>query len=114
MATEKTEPDFPVRELSEDDKKKILRRFLLGVKNGEKRTKIVRLANILSENDDESDEFFAALRFYSNPENDRIMRVHFAEFAVGGTAGFEETEATTRPSRPPAKKGKRKRRGKGS
>jgi len=118
MAEKKDNTPTLESDLDDEDRKKIMKRFLVGVTSSKKRGKIIRLANVLSDGDDESDEFYAALSFYSQPENDRLMHIDFMKYAFGGTTGIEDSEFSQVSSRPPKPKKKaqpkRKRRGKRS
>jgi len=101
--------------LSEKDKDLIRTTLLRGVTSSKKRAKIMRLAAILAEGDYESDDYWASVWFYSQPQNDDILMTHFTKWAVGTTPVDLRPPDSEPKVKPPAQKknsaGKRKRRG---
>lgn len=102
--------DMPDSSLSNDKQRQIFNNFMKRVSSPEKRSRIVRLANAMSDNEGYTDEFFAALEYYSRIENDTRMERDFEKYARGGPAGLNYEAPAEKPE--PKAAPKRSRRGK--
>lgn len=74
-------------ELTKDQKANIIQNFLKRVTSVDKAIKIQRLALSLAENDDTSDEYYAAVHFYSLNENWPKIDKDYEEFYIPGDLG---------------------------
>lgn len=105
--------------LTPEKRQQIVSNFFKRVPSAEKRRRIVRLSGVMSEGQEYSDEFFAAMHYYSLEENATRMERDFQKFAAGGSSGLEGLFNISAPEgarRPEAeeRKPQRTRRGKGT
>jgi len=99
--------------LSPEKRQQIVANFFKRVPSAEKRRRILRLSGVMSEGQEYSDEFFAAMHYYSLEENATRMERDFQKFAAGGSSGLEgifNVSSTPAEERKP----QRNRRGKGT
>jgi hypothetical protein len=78
--------------VTDKDRDQIMRYFLLSVPTAKKRSMVMRLSTIIAEGDRDSDEFYAAIMHFSNPNNERKFYAMYSMLAHGGTTGLEFDE----------------------
>lgn len=86
--------------LSQDDRNFIRRDFLVRVKDGVLRSRIMAVAAVLSEGeDDEEDAYLSVIGHLSQPENADELQRAYDQFVAGGATPYlpEGNERTNRP-----------------
>lgn len=104
--------EMPKRKFDQDKRQQIVENLMKRVDSAEKRRRIIRLAGVMSEGKEYSDEFFAALHYYSMAENDTRLERDFQRFAAGGSSGLEGVFEIDEPSA--RERSERSRRGRGN
>jgi hypothetical protein len=85
--TAKEKDDLQVPELTSNQKTNIIQNFFIRVPNASRRIKIQRLALTMSDFNENSDDYFALLNFYSLQENWSTIDKDYEEFYIPGYSG---------------------------
>lgn len=75
--------------LSDKDKNYIRANFLVAVKDGAKRSRIMALATALSAGEkDEEDAYYSVIHYFSNPKKAKELEKDYRKFVGGGSLPY--------------------------